>query len=193
MAGFLCLLVAPLRRALLALNGRSIQLLDSSFYRKGVPMRELTIILSTTCLAFSLIAWSKAMAAKTDEESIHETYSAWVKATNDKDIDKWSTFLASSPYFHPADSLPIASTDEVISYYARAFDDPMFSLDCSQEYVDISASGEMAWSRGECKATFTGPDGNEASGVSRWLKVWVKQPDGSWRCRVNTWRNIKQL
>jgi ketosteroid isomerase-like protein len=132
-------------------------------------MRELTINFGVTCLAFASAAFSNALAAETDEQSIHETYKAWVEATN------------------------LASTEEVISYYARSFADPRFSLDCRQEYVDVSESGEMAWSRGECKATFTGPDGNEASVTSRWLKVWIKQSDGSWRCRVNTWRNVDQL
>jgi ketosteroid isomerase-like protein len=27
----------------------------------------------------------------------------------------------------------------------------------------------------------------KASGTSRWFKVWLKQADGSWKCRVNTW------
>ena len=156
-------------------------------------MRELTITLGATCLALSFAACSKGLAAETDEQSIHETYRAWVEVTNEKDLEKWSTFLDSSPYFHPADSSPLANTDEIISYYARSFADPRFSLDCTQQHVDVSASGEMAWSRGECQGTFTGPDGNEASGKSRWLKVWVKQSDGSWRCRVNTWKNINQL
>ena len=153
-------------------------------------MRRLTIILGVACLAFAPAACLKALAAETDEQSIQKTYKAWVKATNDKDIEEWSTFLAASPYFHPADSSPLATTEEVISYYVRSFADPRFSLDCKQEYVDVSESRDMAWSRGRCKATFTGPDGNEASGSSRWLKVWIKQPDGTWRCRVNTWRNI---
>ena len=156
-------------------------------------MRRLTIILGVACLAFVPAAGSKALAAETDEQSIQETYRAWVEATNDKDIEEWSTFLAPSPYFHPADSLPLANAQEVISYYAQSFADPRFSLDCKQEYVEVSQSGEMAWSRGKCKSTFTGPDGNEASGTSRWLKVWIKQSDGSWRCRVNTWRNVDQL
>ena len=156
-------------------------------------MRELNITIGVTCLAFSSAACSNALAAETDEQSIHETYKAWVESTNEKDIEKWSTFLATSPYFHPADSSPLASTEEVISYYARSFADPRFSLDCKQEYVDVSESGEMAWSRGKCNATFTGPDGNEASGTSRWFKVWIKQSDGSWRCRVNTWRSVDQV
>ena len=164
----------------------------SQVYNQGVPMHKLTIILGVTCLAFAPTACLQALAAETDEQLIHETYRAWVEATNEKDIEEWSAFLATGPYFHPADSSPLADAEEVISYYARSFADPRFSLDCKQEYVDVSESGEMAWSRGKCKATFTGADGNEASVSSRWLKVWIKQPDGTWRCRVNTWKNIDQ-
>ena len=156
-------------------------------------MHRFTIILGLACLAFAPAACLEAFAAESDEQSIQKTYRAWVGATNEKDIEKWSAFLATNPYFHPADSLPLASTDEVISYYARSFADPLFSLDCKQEYVDVSESGKMAWSRGKCKATFSGPDGKEASGGSRWLKVWIKQPDGTWRCRVNTWKNVDEL
>ena len=156
-------------------------------------MRRLTIILSAACLAFASTYCLKTLAAETDEQSIQETYRAWVEATNAKDIEEWSTFLATSPYFHPADSSPLANAEEIISYYARSFADPRFLLDCEQEYVDVSDSGEMAWSRGKCRATFTGPDGNEASGSSRWVKVWIKQPDGTWRCRVNTWKYVSQL
>jgi ketosteroid isomerase-like protein len=156
-------------------------------------MRELPITLGVTCLAFSLAACSKALVTEADEQAILETYKAWVEATNAKDIEKWSTFLAINPYFHPADSSPLTNTEKIISYYERSFADPMFSLDCRQEHVDVSASGEMAWSRGECTAAFTGADGNEASGTSSWLKVWIKQSDGSWRCRVNIWRNIDPL
>ena len=153
-------------------------------------MRDSIIALGVTFVTFSFAFYLTASATETDEQSIHETYKAWLEVTNEKDLEKWSTFLDTSPYFHPADSAPLMNKDEVMSYYARSFADPRFSLDCEQEYVDLSASGELAWSRGKCKATFTGPEGTESSGASRWLKVWIKRPDGSWRCRVNTWRNV---
>ncbi len=156
-------------------------------------MREFSTILSITCLVFGPAAGSNAWAAETDEQSIHETYKAWVEAANEKDISEWSTFLAASPYFHPADSPPLANIEDVLSYYVRAFADPRFLLDCKQEHVDVAESGRMAWSRGFCNATFTGADGTEASGTSLWLKVWIKSTDGSWRCRVNTWRNVDRL
>ena len=155
-------------------------------------MRKMTSTLGVTCLAAALAGCSITLVTETDEQSIQNTYKAWVEVTNEKDIEKWSAFLATNPYFHPADSAPLVNSDEIISYYERSFADPNFSLDCVQEYVDVSASGEMAWSRGKCEATFTGPDGSRATGASRWFKVWIKQSDGSWRCRVNTWKNVGQ-
>ena len=75
---------------------------------------------------------SNSVAADSDERAIHQTYKAWLEATNRKDIDEWATFLASDPYFVPADSSPLATTEEVIDYYARSFSDPLFALDCTQ-------------------------------------------------------------
>jgi ketosteroid isomerase-like protein len=155
-------------------------------------MRKLPFILAVACLVAAVAASSISMAADSDEQSIHDTYNAWVEASNEKDIQKWSTFLAENPYFSPADSPPLTSTDEIIGYYERSFSDPWFSLDCEQEHVEVSESGEMAWARGKCSATFTGPDGKKASGTSRWFKVWIRQSDGSWRGRVNTWKYVDQ-
>jgi len=155
-------------------------------------MRTSSISLAGICLVTALIAGSISNAADSEVQAIHETYNAWVESANEKDIAKWSTFLAENPYFSPADSPPLTSTNEVIDYYKKSFSDPWFSLDCEQEEVEISVSGEMAWARGICNATFTGPDGNKANGTSRWFKVWTKQSDGSWRGRVNTWKYVDQ-
>ena len=154
-------------------------------------MRELLFSPAALCLVMA--TGTTSMADVSEESSIHHTYLAWGEATDDKDIEKWSTFLADEPYFAPADSRPLTSTDEVIAYYERAFTDPLFSLDCKQEYVEVSESAKMAWSRGKCNFTYTGAEEERASGTSRWLKVWIKQSDGAWRCRVNSWRVVDQL
>lgn len=153
-------------------------------------MRELPKNLTVLCLAAVATSCSISTATDSEESSIQDTYNAWVEASNERDIEKWSAFLAENPYFSPADAPPLSSTDQVIDYYKRAFADPWFSLDCEQEHVEVSESGEMAWSRGICSATFTGPDGTKASGRSRWFKVWIKQSDGSWRGRVNAWKYV---
>ena len=152
---------------------------------------SLLLAVVTSVSVFGCSSKSLDMHAA-EEQAIHDTYNAWVEAANEKDIAKWSTFLAENPYFSPADAPPLTSTKAVINYYKNSFSDSRFSLDCEQQEVEISESGEMAWARGICNATFTGPDGKKASGTSRWFKVWIKQPDGSWRGRVNTWKYENQ-
>ena len=63
-----------------------------------------------------LLAISAVGASDSDAHAIEETYKAWVKATNEKDIAKWSTFLAEDPYFSPADSPPLTSREAVLAY-----------------------------------------------------------------------------
>jgi ketosteroid isomerase-like protein len=144
--------------------------------------------LSSAVFAAFLSASPVAYGADNEEAAIHDTYNAWVAVTNEKDIARWSAFLADESFFAPADVPPLTSRESILDYYRKSFADPAFALDCEQQEVEVSGSKDMAWSRGTCKVSFTGPDGEKASGASRWFKVWVRRPDGSWKCRVNSWK-----
>lgn len=150
-------------------------------------MRNLGIY--SAGLVALLIAIPAAYAGDSDVQAIETTYTAWVEAANEKDIEKWSSFLAEDPYFSPADAPPLTSREAVLAYYERSFSDPEFSLNCEQLEVHVSNSGDMAWSRGVCEATFTRPDGVKGYGSSQWIKVWTKYPDGSWKGRINSWKS----
>ena len=151
-------------------------------------MRKPRVPLALSVLLLSV--GTSNNAAATDEEEIERTYNEWVQATNEKDLKKWSTFLAADAYFLPPDSTPLTSKDAILEYYRDSFADPAFSLDCQLLEVHVADSAEMAWARGVCSATFTNCEGSIANGVSRWFKVWVKQPDGLWKGRVNTWKYV---
>ncbi len=131
-----------------------------------------------------------ATAQTADEQAIAQTYNEWVAVTNDKDIDRWVAFLAPDALFLPPDSKALNTHDDIRQYYLTLFADPHWNIACQQLDVEIAKSGDMAWATGTCEATFTGADGDKARGASKWAKVWLKQPGGDWRCRMNTW-NVK--
>jgi uncharacterized protein (TIGR02246 family) len=149
--------------------------------RKFAPI-VLIVLLISGRIAFG--------ASESDASIIEQNYNAWVQVTNARDLELWSSYLAPDASFMPPDAALLDTRDAILDYYRKAFADPHFSLDCQQLSVDVAQSRDMAWASGECKATFTGMDGEKASGTSRWFKVWLKQADGSWKCRVNTWDNI---
>jgi ketosteroid isomerase-like protein len=135
----------------------------------------------------NLFGQAIASTGTTDEAIIESTYDAWVIATNAKDIDLWSSYLAPNAVFIPPGVPSLETRETILDFYRNAFADPNFALDCRQFSVDVAQSRDMAWARGHCRVTFTDPSDQKAHGTSRWFKVWLKQPDGSWKCGVNTW------
>jgi len=120
-------------------------------------------------------------------ELITKAYDEWVAATNAKDMEQWSSFLAPQPVFLPPGSPALETKQDIIDYYIELFEDPSFQLECAMTFVEVAESGDMAWARGTCQARFTAPNGDLATGSSKWTKVWVRLRDGSWKCRLNTW------
>ncbi|NIT59572.1 MAG: DUF4440 domain-containing protein [Aliifodinibius sp.] len=122
-----------------------------------------------------------------DARAIKGAYAEWVKSTNAKDIESWSSFLAPSAVFLPPGNPLLGTNEEIVAYYVELFNDPNFSLECEQTFVQVAESRDMAWARGTCQAKFTSPDGKIGSGSSKWTKVWVRLDDGKWKCKLNTW------
>jgi uncharacterized protein (TIGR02246 family) len=149
-----------------------------------------TALLAVALLSPGLCTAEQAPASDADRQTIEAAYAAWARAADAKDMDTWLTFLAPDALFLPPDSPALDTRESIRQFYSRLFADPLFSIKCKGRKVDLSASREMAWSTGTCEATFSGPNG-EASGAStKWLKVWRKQPDGQWKCAVNTWNSV---
>jgi len=121
--------------------------------------------------------------------AILSAYNKWAETTNAKDIDQWSTFLAPEAVFFPSDGPALDSNEAIVSYYLKLFDDPNFTLDCAQSFIEVFESNDVAWARGTCKATFSLPDGRVGRGSSKWAKIWVRLESGEWKCRLNTWNN----
>jgi len=67
------------------------------------------------------------------EQAIAGAYASWVQATNDKDLEKWASFLAPDAIFLPADSPALRDREAILDYYRGLFADALFSLDCRQE------------------------------------------------------------
>ena len=131
---------------------------------------------------------TSAQSVNEDISAIYQAYSDWTDATNAKDIEAWSTFLASDPFFAPPDHPALETREAILKFYSDLFGDPNFvELDCKQLEVTVAESRDMAWSRGRCLATFRNDPDVALIIPSKWTKVWVKDGNGDWKCRLNTW------
>jgi len=154
--------------------------------RRGGGKVIIRAILGITVLL--LFATGRAFAQQgVHHKAIDNAYRDWVDATNAKDLIRWASFLAPNPLFLPPNHPALHGELEIRDFYARLFADSLFSLNCRQEHVEVAEAEDMAWSTGSCEATFTDPDGDAARGSSKWAKVWLRLPNGDWKCTLSSW------
>lgn len=70
---------------------------------------------------------------------------------------------------------------EAIRQASTALDRTDVSLSWEPERVEISASGDLGWTTGSYVSVGPGADGEPVERTGRYVSIWRKQPDGSWR------------
>ncbi|MEA3033882.1 MAG: hypothetical protein QOH86_1898 [Sphingomonadales bacterium] len=80
---------------------------------------------------------------------------------------------------NPGETLA-SGRDAILKSFAAALKDPAFSLDYSN--LDTRVSGDVAYTRGTFRVTFTNPETKKPQNLSgNYLTVFAKQPDGGWK------------
>jgi len=64
---------------------------------------------------------------------------------------------------------------------------PAFHNQSKLEGVEIAQAGDLAYTWGSYRSRLMGEDGKITTEPGKWLTVWKKQPDGSWRIAVDTY------
>jgi uncharacterized protein (TIGR02246 family) len=116
-----------------------------------------------------------------DESAIREIEIEAKKAAATRNLERYISFYADdASLFWPG--TPIVSGKAAIRELMNAFFAmPSFSLSFQTVKVHISQSGDLAYSYGINTVTLTAPGGNAVSDKGKYLTVYKKQPDGTWK------------
>jgi ketosteroid isomerase-like protein len=105
---------------------------------------------------------------------------AFNRATGARRSDGWMEFIAE-------DGQMIRSTGTITGRaaireaMARAFADTAFSLTWEPLQADAGAAGDLGYTNGRYEARFRDATGNPVARTGRYLTVWKKQADGTWK------------
>jgi ketosteroid isomerase-like protein len=72
------------------------------------------------------------------------------------------------------------------AYMKDAFGTEGFLLEWEPEHASISASGDLGYTFGRYTAHRTGEDGSDVIREGRYITIWHKQPDGTWKVALDT-------
>lgn len=118
-----------------------------------------------------------------DAAAIRATDADWVKAV--KDPATFTSFYADDAVLLPPGG-PMTSGKEAISEaWQRMVAQPGFALTFAPTKVEVSKSGDMAYELGNYALTVNDKSGKPQTTKGKYVVVWGKQADGSWKALVD--------
>ncbi|MGD0007484.1 MAG: SgcJ/EcaC family oxidoreductase [Terriglobia bacterium] len=125
-----------------------------------------------------------------DLQAVKDVEAAWVKDMATKDADKFASFLADDASgLYPGAGI-LNGKAAIKAAFAPYFADPNFSLTWESTRAMASKGGDMVYSQGTYTMTMTNPKTKKPmTDKGKYLTVYTKQADGSWKVVADTFNS----
>ncbi len=120
-----------------------------------------------------------ASAAKDPAQEVLDADHAFDTATSKDGLDGWLSFFAPDGIMMPAGQPMIVGETAIHEFVSKAFAAPGFSM--RWEPVDAAACGDLGYTYGVSKSSRTGPDGAPKISYGKYVTIWRKQRDRTWK------------
>lgn len=117
-----------------------------------------------------------------DIQAVKQVEAAWGSTFSPKDADKWVSYFAddASGFYPGAPAVKGKAALKAMS--EQFFADPNLAATFQSSRVVASKGGDMVFSEGTCTLTQTNPKTKKpVTDKGKYLTVYMKQPDGSWK------------
>ena len=120
-----------------------------------------------------------------DESAIRAVDAAWTKAAESKDLAGVTAVYADNAVLM-APGAPIMSGKEAITKgWTGMAADKNFALSFGPTKVEVSKGGDLAYELGDYSLTLSDKKGKAQTSKGKYVVVWGKQADGSWKALVD--------
>ena len=144
-----------------------------------------------TVLAVFLVLLSLTLACQpqtspdtraTDESILRNLDDQWSKAAGAKDVDKTVSYYANDASVMPPNSSLATGKEPIRAIWKGMLGAPGFSGGWKSTKVDVARSGDLAYVSGSYELTENDANGKPVTDKGKYLEVWKKQADGTWKC-----------
>ncbi|MFQ5664365.1 MAG: YybH family protein [Terriglobia bacterium] len=143
-------------------------------------MKRFSLILAT---AFVLAASACAPLPDVEAEraALRDTERRAATAANQKEVEGWLAVFAEDASMFPPNA-PIVTGKQALREWGRAWmATPGFAFALQPDKVEVSRAADLGYTLGTYQITMNDPHGNPLTERGKYVTVWKKQPDDSWK------------
>ena len=146
----------------------------------------LAALLFTTACASTGGADAKA-EAKAGAALLTRLDDEWSTAAATRDAELVASFYADDAVAYPPNEPVAHGRAAAKKVWAAYLGDPSFTISWKTVHAEVAASGDIGFTSGTYQDAFKGPDGKLVHETGKYLCVWRKQADGSWKAIHDMW------
>ena len=147
-------------------------------------MKKLFAVL-TTVLVLAASGCAPQVDVEAEAAAIREaTDVEWLEAGQAKDLDRWVSFHTDDASLLPPNAPIVTGKEAIRAFVSKLISTPGWAASWQTTKIEVSRSGDLAYSYGTQETTVDDAEGNPVTDQQKWVAVWKKQPDGSWKCAV---------
>ncbi len=109
----------------------------------------------------------------------------WSAAAGTRDAKSVASFYAEDAIAYPPNEPMAIGKAAAEKVWARYFADPTYRISWKTAHADVN--GVLGYTTGTYEESFKGPDGKTVNGKGKYVCVWRKQSDGTWKAIHDTW------
>jgi len=122
---------------------------------------------------------------KADEAAIRAASSDWSKVFQAKDLDKAASYYADDAALFVNNGALVKTKDSIKMAWKPMLAAPGPGLSFSTSYVEVARSGDLAYEYGTYDVQTEVKKGKVTDEKGKYLVVWKKQADGSWKAAAD--------
>lgn len=114
-------------------------------------------------------------------EAMRAADSAWLKAFTDRDLEGVVSAVEPSGHILPPNAPIVTGEEGARGMINEMFAMPGLSLSWDVTRVAVAESGDLGYTAGTYEMTFNDASGAPVSDRGKFVTIWRKQADGSWK------------
>ena len=159
--------------------------------KAGVVVAFLCLVALAAGGGYWVKTHSKPAAPATPEQSIaavKDADAAWAKAAAAHDLVNALSYYASDAVVLPAHEEMLTNRPDILKSWTALLDKNN-TVTWKPVWVEAAKSGELVYVVGTYTLTTKAGKGKPVVDRGKYLAVWKKQDDGSWKAEANTWNS----
>ncbi len=143
-------------------------------------------------IAAVLLLFSAAVQANspkkpmTGTDALLKADTDFATATAEKGLEGFGSFLADDAATLRADQPVISGRDAFLAAWTSLLTNHALSIQWKPMTASISSSGDLGFTVGAYEITRTGDKGTQIVATGKYVTIWRKQHDGSWKVVFDT-------